>query len=172
MVEKQLKGNIVWEKMAYLYYKTHGEPDPGNKMAQETIQAELQEIWDIIENIIKKTAWKTLEKKKVKKIKGDDNNKAWQPKEIYNYRDARLILKLVQTASKGNKKNTSIEDLNKICKEVSRLNKKCPELHLSNYGITHSIEQIPWLSWIKELEGAIISLKDECYKKENIRKRA
>ena len=62
--------------MAYLYYKIHGEPDPGNKRAQETIQVELQEIWDIIENIIKKTAWKTLEKKKVKKIKGDDNNEA------------------------------------------------------------------------------------------------
>ena len=142
MIEKQLKGNIVWEKMAYLYYKTHSEPDPdpGNKRAQETTQAELQEIWDIIENIIKKTAWKTLEKKKVKKIKGDDNNEAWQPKEIHNYRNARIILKLVQTVSKGNKKNTSFEDLNKISKEVSRLNKKCLELHLSNYGITHSIE--------------------------------
>ena len=63
-VEKQLKGNIVWEKMALLYYKTHRE----SGFCKETTQAELQEIWNIIENIMKETAWKTLKKKKIKKI--------------------------------------------------------------------------------------------------------
>ena len=46
-VEKQLKGNILWEKMALLYYKTHGE----SGLCKETIQAELQEIWNIIETL-------------------------------------------------------------------------------------------------------------------------
>ena len=166
-IERQLKGNIVWEKMASLYYKILSEPD----LCKETTQAELQEIWSLIENVIKQTAWKTLKKKKIRNTKRNEGKELRQPREIHNLRSARYLLKLIRIKGEGNKTENSLTDLNKICKDINRLNKNCPELHLTNYSITHSPTLIPWTKWAKELEGAIISLKDECYKKENLRKK-
>jgi exonuclease III len=114
-IEKQLKGNIVWEKMAFLYHKALNESD----ICRETIQTELQEIWNVIENIIKKTAWRTLKKKKIKKTKGGEEKELWQPKEVHNHRNARHLLKLIQIESRKNKTDNSLTDLNKISKGLA-----------------------------------------------------
>ena len=119
----------------------------------------------------KKTTWKTLKKKKIKITRGGDKQESQQPIEIHNHKNARHLLKLIRTKGKENKDDISLTDLNNISKDISRLNKKWSDFYLTNYCIIHSSTQIIWTKWIKEMEDVIISFKEKCYKKKNIRKK-